>query len=134
MNRLRSLVCNHRLFAGWIVVAAMAMRILVPVGFMPTESGHAMTMELCPGYAAMAMATPAPAHHTPDGRHGKDGKSEAPCAFSGLSAPAVRGADFPILLLALTFLMGLGVLSDAPVVVRSCVRLRPPPRGPPLPA
>ena len=117
-----------------ICAAALAVRLLVPTGYMLGSEHGRVAIELCSGFASGPMATAMPEMHgdTPD--HGKSrehGKAEMPCAFSSLSAASLGAID-PIQMAALVaFIMAVGL---CPVVLPAIVRrgyLRPPLRGPP---
>lgn len=78
-----------RLLVGLLLVPALALRVLVPQGFMPgTGAGNAPTMQMCHGAGPLPTAThPVPGSDDPapgQGRH-----HEAPCVFAaaGSSAP-----------------------------------------------
>ena len=126
-TRHRQLV-KHRFTAALIIAAALLMRLIVPTGYMLDASHGAITVELCSGTGPMRMVMPGTAH--PDG--GKDhSKAEQPCAFAGLAAPALGGADPILLAVAVALIMAAASRSvaSAPPVRR--VFLRPPLRGPP---
>ncbi|WP_162875424.1 hypothetical protein [Sphingomonas crusticola] len=110
MTALRRHLTLHRWPAAWLVALALAVRLIVPAGFMPM-AGHA-ALEICagqtpdlpsagpmaamPGMAAMDHA--APAHAMDHGDHGKpmSGASDHDCGF----AAAVGGAGaLPTLIL-----------------------------------
>ena len=136
MTALRRHFLRHRALAGWIVAAALLMKLLVPAGYMPTMSGNSMIIQICSGYGPMTMAMPIPGP-IPGQDHGQDhqqGKAEMPCAFSGLSAPTLAAADPILLALAILFVMVAGTRFIVPRPARSPAHLRPPLRGPPLPS
>lgn len=106
---------------------------------MVSAGEHGIAITLCPGTtptAAMAMA--GGGHHAETGHAGdqapaEHGGGEVPCAFAGLSAPVLGGADAVLMIVALAFtaLLLLFAAPRRPVPVHA--RLRPPLRGPPLP-
>jgi len=116
------------------------MKLLVPTGYMlASQSGH-IAITLCPGAASMTatsmdMSTPdhimaghAMPEHDPSTSHGK---TELPCAFSGLSALALASVDAILLAAAIAFVVALGVRRVHAPVHASAPHLRPPLRGPP---
>lgn len=124
-------VLHRRWLAAWLIVAALLMKVLVPAGYMLDVSGGSVTVELCSGYGPMpmTMAMPGTAHH---GDKHDGGKAEQPCAFAGLTAPALAGADPMLLALAIAFIIAAVfrvVVWSQPARSR---HLRPPLRGPPL--
>lgn len=75
----------HRL-ALLLATLALAMRVVVPAGFMVSEGAAGPTIVICSGTGPMAMALPGmPAKHD-----GKADKADHPCAFTAahVAAPA----------------------------------------------
>ena len=133
MTGFRRSILQHRLLAVWLVAAALAMKLLVPGGYMPMVSAGSITLELCSGYEpqkmAMAMAMPGMA-----GEHGHEdghGKVEMPCAFGGLAMAGLAGADPILLIVAIAFIMALGFLVTPKPPLGRTNHLRPPSQGPP---
>ena len=142
---LRRLILCHRALAVLICVVALAVKLLVPAGYMIGDAGGRTVMILCPGAAmpaavtaATATATATAMDHGAMATHaaGEDagkahGMAEPPCAFAGLAAPALAAAD--PLLLAIAIAYGLAVaLRPVRVAPRAAApHLRPPLRGPP---
>jgi hypothetical protein len=135
MASFRRQLMQHRLLALWLLAAALAMKLLIPAGFMPVFSAGTITIELCGGHGSqtVTLATADTAGHHGD-RDSGPGKSEVPCAFAGLSVPSLAGADPILLVLAIAFIMGLGYLPRLPFALGETAHLRPPTRGPPLTA
>lgn len=134
------------MLSAWVIALALLMKLLVPAGFMPVVSGGGITIEICagtvpartsiePGMAAkMAAAMPGMTHHQDQSDH-QDGSEhqgrEMPCAFAGLTAPALAATDLPLLAAAIAFVVATGYRTTVPSVVRAAAFLRPPLRGPP---
>ena len=133
MTALRHHLLRHRLLAAWLVAAALMMKVLVPSGYMlGTSTAGSITIELCSGYGPqkMIVAMPGMAHH-PD-KKGEHGKAEMPCAFSGLSAPSLAGADPLLLAVAIAFVIfTVFRIATRPALPGTPSYLRPPLRGPP---
>ena len=131
------------------------MKLLIPAGFMlSVVSGH-VAITLCSGFAPvtkagtspmltampmqMAMAGPASdpgamdmaamPGHDPAKDHGK---TEMPCAFSGLSTHALASVDPLLLGAAIAFVMGISLRPSPPRARSATLYLRPPLRGPPI--
>lgn len=143
MQPLRSALLKHPLLAVAVLLAALALRLAVPAGFMPVLTGGGPALAICPDQGPVAAApsgeTAAPmhgmAHHgeagDEDGETGGDA-ARSPCAFADLSLPAIGGAD-PVQLAAALALVALAaILGRAAPPPRSASHLRPPTRGPPL--
>lgn len=132
MHRLRNLVLANRPFACAVLALALLIKIIMPAGFMPTASNGQIVVSICSGTGPMTMVMTIPGlEHgkTDDGGH--KGKAEQPCAFSGLSAPSLAGADPILLAAAILFVL---VLGTRPLALPASIAppyLRPPLRGPP---
>nr|WP_244647013.1 DUF2946 family protein [Sphingomonas sp. CFBP 8760] len=108
------------------------MKVFVPAGYMASVSAGSITIELCSGYGPqkMVVAMPGMMHHP--GQKGEDGKAEMPCAFSGLSAPSLAGADPLLLAVAIAFvILTVFRIAARPASPGAPFYLRPPLRGPP---
>ncbi|MGA1797351.1 hypothetical protein VH567_01050 [Sphingomonas sp. 4RDLI-65] len=146
MTALRRLLA-HRSLAILVCLAALAMKLLVPSGYMIASDHGRLAITLCPGVSSqaiampMAMATPMTmsmhadmADHAMPQDHGSSkehGKTEMPCAFSSLSAQALGAVDPILLVLAIAFVMALGLRAIRPLPTSLPRYLRPPLRGPP---
>jgi len=125
-----------------VIVVALAIRAIVPAGFMPMLVEGRVVIALCSGSGpAVTMAHPAGmVHHAttaaPYGSHDAsdilphDNKPQL-CAFAGLGAPSLAWVDPVVLAVAIAFVLALGlrIVSTLPAICSS--RLRPPLRGPP---
>ena len=67
-------------------------------------------------------------------QHDQQGKTDSPCTFSGLAAPALGGADPIQLAIAIAIIIAAGLLAVAVTRPRDAAYLRPPSRGPPATA
>jgi hypothetical protein len=130
MTPLRHYLHDRRHLAMAIMMIALLMRLLVPVGFMPEVSAGKIGIVLCTGQAP---ALPAMSTHHGGGHHehGQSAKHDMPCPFSAGSSHGLAAVDPIQIAIALAFVM---LLSLRPVTApRASVapRLRPPLRGPP---
>lgn len=118
------------LFAA-VFALALALRIAVPSGFMPVETAHGMVVRICDGMGdSKTMVIDL---QRSDDRHDQSDhhKPAAPCAFAGLSAPAL-GTDATVAIAAPAMLLGEFALP--PPIRFGLARsdfLTPPLRGPP---
>lgn len=136
MQLIRRLVLAHRHFAALICVAALALRIVIPTGYMISVDHGRMTVTSCSGIArqqpSAAMDMPGMDHAMPDHGTSKDhSKAGMPCAFAALSAQALGALDPDLLVAALAFVAMLALYGWSPTIVRSAPYLRPHLRGPP---
>lgn len=131
MQAIRHLL-GQRHLALLICAATLLLKVLVPVGYM--IDGASGRIAICSGSAATRMTVEMPGMHgdMPDDPKPKDhGKTEMPCAFSGLSA-SMMGAIDPLQLAALiAFVMALRLIAVTPPTPPRWIYLRPPLRGPP---
>lgn len=135
MTALRRLLFQHRRLSGALIAAALVMKALLPAGFMPMASGGTMVLGFCSGYGPKTMAVTIPAREDGSGSGGQEhDKHEMPCAFAGLAMPGLAAVDPLLLVLAIAFLLERGLRTALAIPLVQRVYLRPPLRGPPLPA
>lgn len=84
-----------------LALAAVALRVLVPAGFMPGGPGEA-TIVLCSSQGLQTVVVDGLSPHAPDpaGDHSGEPKTDHPCAFAGLAVaftPATGLQAAPIL-------------------------------------
>ena len=134
MTRLRAFTHRYARLALVLVVLALAVKALVPAGYMISSTGaRFLTVTICAGASGtpkqMRIAIPDKDGTSSD--HSEAAGKSQPCAFSGLGHAALSGADPLLLAAALAFisLVGLAPLRTPPA--RDIPFLRPPLRGPP---
>lgn len=129
---LRRLALNHRRLAGLVLGLVLAMRLVMPAGFMPAVFDGHIVVSICSGSgpATMVVAVPGAAHGKA-GEADHQGKAAAPCAFAGLHAPALAAVDPILLAAAILFIMAVGIRAAAPPPAGDAHHLRPPSRAPP---
>lgn len=116
----------HRLTLA-LAVCALAVRLIVPAGFMPDAKHFALV--LCTGHGPVA-ATMTMSHDTPSHSDAGD-KSDQPCGFGGILVSSLPTTD-PVLVLAVTaFIVALVRVPGAALPQRWREWLRPPLRAPP---
>jgi hypothetical protein len=134
MSSLRALTHTYARLSLVLVVLALAVKALVPAGYMISTTGERfLTVTIC----ADASGTPKqmriaiPDKNESGGDHAEAADKSQPCAFSGLGHAALGGADPLLLAAAMAFilLVGLAPLRSPPA--RDIPFLRPPLRGPP---
>ncbi|WP_298891248.1 hypothetical protein [uncultured Sphingomonas sp.] len=130
MAALRRLLRTCPALAALIVAAALAVRVLVPAGYMPTLDNGRIVIGICNGYGPMTMAIAVSGldHHGDADGH----QAQSPCAFADLALPLIGGADPIQLAEALLFILAVALLLAEALPPRAAARLRPPLRGPPL--
>lgn len=130
MGAWRTFLKQHRWLALWLIAAALAVKALVPAGYMLAESGQkTLTMAICDGNgpATMTIDVPMdPGHKAPDAQ-----KQDGGCAYAGLGHAMVGGADPLLLLAAFAFLLALGFAPAPQPALRRRAFALPPSQGPP---
>jgi Protein of unknown function (DUF2946) len=113
------------------VALLLALRLIGSTGYMPSFDHGGIAIVVCPDADENApLAIPGPQHH----HHGHSKHQHATCPYAAAAALGALGPDFTPLLQVL-LIAGALLLGRALVLpVRNVVRLRPPSRGPPLPA
>lgn len=134
MGALRIFFRQHRVLAFALVMLALALKAVVPTGFMIEAGARTVTVLVCHdasgGTGTRQIALPARS-----GQNDALGKvANETCPYAGLSMASLGGADPVVLALALAFIVALGF---RPIAVRHAgpvSYLRPPLRGPPVTA
>ena len=111
--------------AGWLLAAVLAVRLLVPAGYMPVQDGARTTIMICSGMAAMQRSVALPGKHEP----AKPGGGV--CAFAGMGPLAAAGVAIAVVAATISFTLALRTAPPATPAVRRIARTRPPPIGPP---
>jgi hypothetical protein len=127
----RSLPPLARRWLAVLLVAALAVRALVPAGWMPgTTPAGAATLVLCTGTGPMTVAMPG-MHHGKADDPAKPAP-EHPCAFAGL-ALAWAPAELPPAIVPPAFAAFVAPREQGGIAIgRGLAAPPPPPTGPPL--
>ena len=127
---------KHAKLSLALVVLALIVRALLPVGFMVSSTAEQfLTVTIC----ADASGTPKqmqiaiPAKNGVAGDHAPAAEQGQPCAFSGLGHAALDGVDPVLLAAAIAFVLLAGFAPQRQPALRDVSFLRPPLRGPPSP-
>jgi len=131
MAPLRRLALHHPHRWLLLVLGAMAMRLLVPTGFMPVAHDGAVTIEICGAKGGAPLLLPAPGQ--PADPHSDTGHAAAfdHCPFAAAASPLLGGAD-PVLLAVAVRHLFVAALHGAPVALPASPAFALPPlRGPP---
>jgi hypothetical protein len=133
MDSLRHLLNRNRALAALVLACALAMKLLVPAGYMPGGQTMILTLSICAdatgGTTVRKIAVPMkPGHgHVP----GEPAGTDAVCPFAAAALAMAGGADAPLLAIALAFIVLLGLVGHSAPAPRAAPYLRPPLRGPP---
>lgn len=136
MTALRAFMLGRRRLALWLVVLALAMKALVPAGYMPAAGTRFLSIQLCsegiPGRHDLVRTVAVPVKLAPGEREAGQAKAQGTCPFAALGHGALGGADPVLLAAALAFAVLLGFAPVTLPALRRPVRAWPPMRGPPL--
>ncbi len=115
-----------------LCAVALSTRLLVPAGFMPTQTPYGFFVKICdsgaPGGTSMFIAIPAADEDEHGAGHQPEAKS---CAFAALSTPALFAEPAPVLAAPAQLLHELVLPPPATQTVTRDDFLHPPLRGPP---
>ncbi len=142
---LRRLLAQRR-WAVLLCAAVLAVRLLVPTGFMIVSEQGRVAIVPCSGVMPAAAAAGHAMHqamhqampehggaHRPAPPH-REGAPEMPCAFAGLTLAAMTPIDPALLIALILFAMARGLVVEVRLPDFTPARLRPPLRGPPATA
>jgi len=156
MGELRNFLRVQHLLVAGLIALALAMKVLVPAGYMLNQGGGGPLLMICPkanpGFNLEHQPDPH-AHHADHGGHAghhadaavhaghhdgdahgnvHDGhKSDNTCPYSVMPMASLSGADGVQLAIALVFILALGFASVVVPRLAAIPYLRPPLRGPP---
>ena len=132
MNALRLFLRDHSRLVLLLLAMALAMKALVPSGYMIGSQSKVLTISICAdtqgGSYTTQVVLPHGGEQSGDSQHAKDGQA---CPFSALAMASLAGADSVLLSLALAFILALGFAAALPPPPHRVSHLRPPLRGPP---
>lgn len=106
-----------------LAVFMLALRLVVPAGFMPVAHGGWATIAVCTGHGPATMRW--------DGAPAKPVKAPPSCGFDLLAAPALDAAGPLWLIAAPAAFAAVALILSTTQLARRLPWLRPPLRGPP---
>jgi hypothetical protein len=132
MNQMRAFLLRYRVMAFAVITMALAMKALVPTGYMIGTDSRVLSIRICDDAqvtaALHAKDIAIPMKGEPAGKHAK---GDGACPYSALSFASLGGADPIQLALALLFILAAGFTPLMLPARRRAAHLRPPLRGPP---
>jgi hypothetical protein len=134
MDRIRQYFKTRRSVAFLLIALALAMKLLVPAGYMLAPSSKFLTVLVCSGTNMDPVTIKVPMAPAVPGTGDSDTADKTVCAFSGLGLAGLAATDPDLLAAAILFILALGFLPVQPVLRAIPAYLRPPLRGPPLTA
>lgn len=134
MDKIRQFFKTRPSVAVLLIVFALAMKMLVPAGYMLSPSSKYLTVLVCSGTNMDPVTIKVPRAPEAPGTGDHDSAAKDVCSFSALGHASLAAADPVLLTAAILFILALGFL-PVPLIRRAIpTRLRPPLRGPPLTA
>ena len=130
MQRLRTLIRDHRQLALLVLALAFLVRAALPAGYMVSrDASSVITIAVCSDATGVHKTTQLviPAKPGQSGKGAKDGS----CAFSAMAKGALGGVDPILLALAFAFIFVLGLAPSRLLPARPVPHALPPLRGPP---
>jgi hypothetical protein len=132
MRGLRQTLRAHRQWAMLLVALALAVKALVPAGFMVAPDASVFTVTICADasgeHATQRLVVP---HRASPEELGTQHAKSAACPFSALDMAGTAGADPILLALALAFILAIGFAPSTVPELAALRHVRPPLRGPP---
>ena len=129
MQAARHLIRNHARLALLLAVIALAIKFVVPAGYMPSAQGHGFAVTICTGMGLKTVSL-AGDNRAPT-QHDSSDRDMQPCAFAGLGLLATGSIDPPSLVAALRHAALVALFFLPLAFPQSRAFLRPPLRGPP---
>lgn len=135
MFSLRAFFRDHLGLYALVIALALAMKILVPAGYMPGEQAKTFTVQICADaqgqHLTQQIAIPMKGDsNDSQGKHASD----SVCSFTALAMGSLSGADIVLLAVALAFILATGFTPTTPPRLERIFHIRPPLRGPPASA
>src|SRR5262249_34356730 len=126
---LRSAPVPARTALGILAALLLAVRLLMPAGFMPSFDHGAVTIVACPDWDSGTDAAPMAGHH----HHGST-KLKSNCPFASAAGLSGLVQEHPLLPALLVLGLALLLGRTYAFIDRQRAHERPPLRGPPIPA
>lgn len=133
MSVLHAFFVRQRAMAFAILAFALAMKAIVPTGFMIGAEAKVLTIRLCNksqfSSAAQARQIAIPMNGKPASKHDK---ADEICPYSALSMASLSNTDLTLLSPALAFILALTFTPGRTACAKRIFYLRPPLRAPPV--
>jgi hypothetical protein len=125
---LRRLILSRPRIAAALIALALAMKLVMPAGFMPVAGAGQLMVLVCTEFGPQRVAIDVPGAPA---KSDDATKADQPCAFAGLGLALLPGADPVQIAAALAFILALGFAAVALPRLRPVRHSWPPLRGPP---
>ena len=133
MFHLRHLIRGNRRLAIFMVALSLALKAVVPTGYMVDVKARVLTVLVCTDAGGTdRIKQIAVSFNGPSGSSKPHSPLDSVCPYSALSMPSLHGVDALLLGLALVFILALGFAPPRALRFKTLPHLRPPLRGPPF--
>jgi len=129
MSGIRAFLRDRKGVIVLLLALTLALRALLPTGYMANSSPNGLTIELCSGVAGKTVTLALPG--APKQDHGDKSGAAMPCAFSALGFDGAAAVDPVLLTLAIAFVLATGWRFLSRFAASRREPLRPPSHGPP---
>lgn len=129
MGTLRTFIGNHRAAITLVLACALAMKLLIPAGYMPAPGQ--LSIQLCTGDGVRTVLIDRDGQRIPDGQP-HQASPAMPCAYAGLAAPLLSATPPALLVIAILFVLATGIRPVSAPTRQRPVPPRPPGRAPPI--
>lgn len=131
MQRIRRLLKNNGWWFSLLFALALALKALVPSGYMISTDSKTITVMICNGSEGAKQTIAIPMNTETGSHHKESDKSSEACASGSFSKSTMTMTDPIQLVLALAFILLAGRMVSITIPSARVIRWRPPLRGPP---
>lgn len=129
MGTFRTFISYRRAAIALLLACALALKILVPAGYMPAPGQ--LSIQLCTGEGVRTVLIDRDGQRIPDGQP-HQATAAMPCAYAGVVAPILSATPPSLLVIAILFVLAIGIRPASTPTRPRPVPPRPPGRGPPI--
>lgn len=129
MGTFRTFIANHSAAIALLLVCVLALKLLVPAGYMPAPGQ--LSIQLCTGEGVRTVLIDRDGHRIPDGQP-HQALQAMPCAYAGVVAPLLSATPPALLVIAILFVLATGIRPASTPTRQRAIPPRPPGRAPPV--
>lgn len=129
MGTLRTFIGNQRAAIALLLACALALKLLVPAGYMPAPGQW--SIQLCTGEGVRTVLIDRNGQRIPDGQP-HQASPAMPCAYAGVVAPLLSATPPALLVVAILFVLATGIRPASTPTRQRAIPPRPPGRAPPV--
>lgn len=129
MGTFRTFIAHHRAAIALLLACALALKLLVPAGYMPAPGQ--LAIQLCTGEGVRTVLIDRDGQRIPDGQP-HQASVAMPCAYAGLVAPVLSATPPSLLVIAILFVLASGIRPATTPTRRRTLPPRPHGHAPPI--